>query len=227
MFDWRHVRTREPRTHRGIRTLCLCVSVVCPFALVSPAIAQDVIERVMATAAGQVITLSDVRAALALGIVDSQPPEVEPNATQQLIDRALMLQEVARFAPPEPEPAAIDDRIARMRARFPSAAEFALLTDATGLEPTRLRDLARDDLRIQAYLTQRFGASGTPTEEEVVQYYRSHRDEFTVGGVLQRYDEVAAVARQRTAAQRRRAMIADWVSSLRSRADIRELYEQP
>lgn len=189
--------------------------------------AQDVIDRVMAIVAGQVITLSDVRAALALGIVESRPPDVEGNATQQLIDRALMLQEVARFLPPEPAAAAIDARTAQVRARFASPAEFDRMTALTGLDAIRLRDLVRDDLRIQAYLTQRFGASGTPTDEEVMRYYRAHRDEFTRGGVPETFEEAAAEVRTRAAAERRRELIADWIASLRGRADIRELYKNP
>ncbi len=189
--------------------------------------AQEVIDRLMATVSGQVITLSDARAALALGVVESQPPDVDGAATRQLIDRMLILQEVARFSPPEPPAAALDARIAQMKSRFRSSAEFDAMAAATGLESLRLRDMARDDLRIQSYLTQRFGASGTPTEDEVVRYYRSHHDEFTRDGVLQPFEAVASLARERAAAQRRRDLITDWVASLRTRADVQELYRNP
>ncbi len=195
--------------------------------LVAGLSAQEVIDRLMATVNGQVITLSDVRAALALGVVESQPPDVEGAATRQLIDRTLILQEVARFSPPEPTADAIDAHIGRMKERFRTAAEFEAMAAATGLEPLRLRDLARDDLRIQSYLTQRFGASGTPTEEEVARYYRTHHDEFTRDGVLQPFEAVATLVRDRAAAQRRRDLITDWVASLHTRADIQELYRNP
>ncbi len=190
-------------------------------------LAQDVIDRVMATVGGQVITLSDVRAALALGIVESRPPDADGTATEQLIDRALVLQEVARFAPPEPMPAAIAARIAQMKTRVASPAEFDRVLALTGLQAARLGDLARDDLRIQAYLAQRFGTSGTPTDDEALRYYRTHRDEFTRDGVVVPYEEAAPAARERAASARRRELVADWIAGLRSRADIRAVYKQP
>ena len=50
--------------------------------------------------------------------------------------------------------------------------------DAGGFTEARLRAWVRDDLRIAAYLDQRFAAAGAPTDEEVAAYYAAHRDEF-------------------------------------------------
>ena len=65
--------------------------------------AQQLLDRIVARVNGVAITLTDVKAAIALGIVD--PPEAA--AIEQLIDRQLVLAEVARFLPPEPSAAAI------------------------------------------------------------------------------------------------------------------------
>ena len=67
-----------------------------------------------------------------------------------------MLAEVDRYAPPEPAAAEIDRRVADIRARAGTEFERVLLLGGIGLE--QLRREVRDDLRIDAYLQQRFGA---------------------------------------------------------------------
>src|SRR5436190_359353 len=81
----------------------------------------EVIDRVLAVAAGQVITLSDVTAARDLGLqrADGAPDPVRA-ILQTLIDRELMLAEVERYGPPEPALDAIERELAVVRSRFPS-----------------------------------------------------------------------------------------------------------
>lgn len=125
----------------------------------------EVIDRVLAVAAGEVITLSDVRAARALGRVDprdaADPVRV---VLSQLTDRALVLAEVNRFAPPEPAVVAIEEALDAVTARFPSAQAFDTALTQLGIDRAFVRDLLREDLRIRAYLDQRFTAD-TPAEQ--------------------------------------------------------------
>ena len=80
------------------------------------AIGADVIDRVLATVEGRVITLSDVRIVKTLGLV-AVPAGADADTTilKALIDRLLVLEEVERYAPPEPEDAAIEQRVERYR----------------------------------------------------------------------------------------------------------------
>lgn len=122
---------------------------------------QELIERTLAIVGGQAITLTDVRAALALGLVEpAAAGDPVPAATKRLIDRLLMLREVQRYAPPEPADADIDARLAAAQARFPTAEAFKSALESGGFSDARLRAWARDDLRIEAYLAQRFAAAG-------------------------------------------------------------------
>ena len=123
----------------------------------------ELIERTLAIVGGQAITLSDVRAALALGLVDNETPTdpIGP-ATQRLIERALILREVQRYAPSEPSDAAIDARIATMTSRFATAEALRAAIVSVGFSDAQLRAWARDDLRIASYLDQRFTAAGSP-----------------------------------------------------------------
>lgn len=117
----------------------------------------ELIERTLAIVGGQAITLSDVRAALALGLIaapaDSNPV---PAATRQLIERALVLREVERYAAPDPPDSAVDERMREIAARFASAAAFRAALAAAAFTESHLRSWVSDDLRMTAYINQRF-----------------------------------------------------------------------
>ena len=191
------------------------VCVVC----LSPVSSQQLLERVVARVNGYAITLTDVRAAFALGIVEAPAgADGEAVATDRLIDRQLVLAEVSRFAPPEPDAVLIATEAARIAARAGSG--LAALMASTGIDEAIIRDIARDNLRIQAYLDQRFGATVQLTEDEVTQYYRIHPDEFTRDGILAPFGEVEARVRTRAGEERRAVLVALWVRDLRARADV-------
>ena len=150
--------------------LFACV-LACGLAAQAPAWAQpqpgELVERTLALVAGQVITLSDARAAIALGLVDpataDDPVEV---GTGLLVDRELMLREVQRYAPPEPADEAIAAGLAEVQRLHAAPGALQRVYDSTGFTDARLRAWVRDDLRVQAYLAQRFAAAGAPTAPE-------------------------------------------------------------
>jgi hypothetical protein len=207
-----------------MRKLVLAALIVCT--AVGAARAQELLDRVVARVDGNPITHTDVRAAIRLGLVE--PAEgVDPIlfALRQLVERRLVLAEVARFAPPEPDLAALKGQIDVLKARVGSSADLAALEKSTGYGEEQIRDVARDTLRIQAYLNQRFGSSVQPSDEEVGQYYRTHLDQFTKDGRVIPFVEAEPAARQQAAAERRRAVIFQWMRELHQRADVVELYQ--
>lgn len=185
----------------------------------SPVSGQQLLDRVVARVNGYAITLTDVRAAIALGVVEAPSGVVgDAVATDRLIDRQLILAEVSRFAPPEPDAVLIATEAAAIAARAGSG--LAALMASSGIDEASIRDIARDNLRIQAYLDQRFGATVQLTEDEVTQYYRIHPEEFTRDGILAPFGEVEARVRARAGEERRAALVAQWVRDLRARADV-------
>jgi hypothetical protein len=197
------------------------------FALIAPAslVAAPIIERVLASVSGTLITLGDAHAAIALGLVETRGTD-DPIAAalDQLIERTLMLEEVERYAPPEPDPAALDARLAELRARLSSAQPLDRALEAYGLTPQALRSIARDDLRLSAYIDQRFAPSIPATDDAVMRYYSDHQQEFTSGGVLRPLAEVEAEVRRRLDAERRARLIEEWTLGLRLRADVLVVY---
>ena len=117
----------------------------------------DVLDRLLAVVDTRIITLSDTRAALLFGFVE--PPATGDRvyaAMQYLIDRALMLTEVQRYVPAEPPSAQVQARLDVIRSRFPQPDGLARALDITGLSEAQLAEMARDDLRIQTYIDDRF-----------------------------------------------------------------------
>ena len=179
----------------------------------SPLSAQ-LLDRIVARVSGAAITQTDVDAAVGLGVIEGQGDA----ATQQLIDRRLSLAEVARFPPAEPTDAAIAELVATMKMR--AGAGYEALLTRTGLDEPRVRDLARDTLRIRAYIDQRFGISAQASTQEARIYYDTHREEFTRNGVLPPFEDVEAAARQAASAARRQNSVAQWLDGLRRRGDV-------
>jgi len=181
---------------------------------------QELLDRTLALVGGQPITLSDARAAIALGLVDATAGAGDPIAavTRRLVDRELILREVQRYSPASPGDSAVDARIEEIHKRFPDAGAFNRALDVHGFTDVRLRAWVRDDLRTQAYLAQRFVAASLPTEAEIAQAYARTRAEFDTQGLT--FDQAASIVRDRLVALRRQELVADWLSDLRRRTDV-------
>jgi hypothetical protein len=128
--------------------------------LVVVSVRAETIDRILAVAAGQLIMMSDVTGAIDLGLqsTDAASDPVRAVLTK-LIDRELVLAEVDRYAPPEPTAEAVDRELQRVRQRFPSPDAFDSALARSGIDDTHLRETLRQDLRMRAYLDQRFSLS--------------------------------------------------------------------
>ena len=204
MAEGTDVKPKSRSRHAWRATISVFVWLLSPQpSALSPFIVSakaEIIEKVLAIMPGQIITLSDLEAALDLGLVEAPAGDRQTGGLTLLVDRLLMLNEVRRVVPPEPTAAAIDARIARMRARFGSAGEFSRVLEARGVDEAVLRIYAADDLRLASYLDERFSAASQPTDEEVRQS--------------------GEAARPRLAAERRQSLVGAWIADLRRRADV-------
>ena len=161
---------------------------------------EELVERTVAIVGGRAVTLADATTAMALGLIDGAG-DVDA-AIEKLVERALVLREVERYAPPEPLQQVVDDKLAQIRGRS-SAAQVATALSAGGFTEARLQAWVRDDLRIAAYLEQRFAGTADLMVEQV-----------------------APELRERLAAERRASLIADWVADLRRRTPVVELWKK-
>jgi hypothetical protein len=202
------------------------VALVCVVLLgrAAPAPAQEIIERVLAVVAGDVITLADVTAAREFGLVPVDPaPDPVRGVLSRLIDRSLVLAEVDRYAPPEPDATAIDREVQALRDRYGSAQAFDTAAARTGASQASLREAVRQNLRIRAYFGQRF-AVPPPGEDDVTAYLGSHPQAFTENGRTLSMDEARDQAARAMVEERRQRLIDSWVEGLRRHGDVTDLY---
>ena len=182
-----------------------------------PARAQDLVDSVLAVVEGQVILQSDVRAFLDLRLLepsDATDP-IAPVLTA-LIERQLILEEVARYGLEEPPLAEVEARLAELVARVGGAEAFEQRLPPLGFTVDDLRQVLQEDLRIERYLTRRFPSARQPTADEVAAYIREHAVEFRTDGVPQSFD----AARRRLSEVLRQELIDDWIARLTARADV-------
>jgi hypothetical protein len=180
--------------------------------------AQQLIDRVLARVGTTAVTMTDVRIAIELGLVEASGQNQQSVALERTIDRQLQLTEVARFAPPEPAVAAVQEEIAALKMR--AGPNLSALMTSTGLDEARLEQVARETLRIRAYIAQRFGTTVQATEDEARKYYEEHPAEFTRDGVRMPFEQAETLARQLASAERLRVTIEQWIRDLRMRSDV-------
>ena len=185
----------------------------------------EIIDRTLAVVGGEIILLSDANAAVKFGLIDVQSISDDASlraALNALMDRQLQLFEVNRYLPPEPAAAAIDAQLDAARARLGEAGFRAALAE-TGMTEAQIRSRIRDNLRIESYRAQRFGAALQPTDEDLLRYYRANESMFTKNGVLQPFDDVRAAVQDHLVRERSGALIAEWLDTLRRRTEIQVL----
>jgi hypothetical protein len=204
------------------------VSILAALLTAFPAIASgrvggDVIDRVVAVVEGRLITLSDVRAVNALRLLEDDTPsapvpEGADPVVERYIDRVLVLREVERYSPAPPDAASVDAGLAAVAHRAGSPDALAEVLKSFGASSAWLRQWITDDLRIKAYVDQRFANAVQASDEDLESVFREHPSEFAGKDVND--PAVQEEARSRVMAIRRRALLADWVAGLRRRAEI-------
>lgn len=123
--------------------------------------------------------LSDVRAFVQLGLVDSlSDSTTDVEVLTYLIERHLVLNEANRFVLAEPDAAVVDRRYEEVRNRFSSKTEFHRVLDRNGLSPGDLRQVLLDELRRDTYVVDRFSLVDGELREEA-------RSEWIAGLVSQ------------------------------------------
>jgi hypothetical protein len=185
-----------------------------------------VLDRIVATVGQQVITLSDVRAAVGLGLLADSSSLPIGRVVEQLVDRELMRAEIDRFGVMAAPQDLLASRIEAIRTRFASQQAFDAALEAHGLSDARFRAWVGDDWRIEQYIQQRFDAASQPTDEDVLQYFQSREREFSENGRPARFEDIREEVRRRLLAARRQALIDDWVAGLKRRTEIVMMHDR-
>ncbi len=211
------------RLQIGRGSLCALCALLLVLGAARRSAGAEIIDRVLAVVAGTLITLSDVNAVIDLHLmVVEEGADPIRQILPRLIDRALMLAEVERYAPPEPDADAVSRQLATVRTRFPTAQAFEASLAGVGFDERHLRETLRQDLRILAYLDQRFTVQ-PPTDDDLGRFYREHPQRFTENGRLTPFDQARPRILEAATTERRQRLVDDWVDGLRRRAEIIDL----
>lgn len=182
----------------------------------------QLVDRLAAVVGGEPIFLSDVREAVRLRLLDPASAlaavaadtagPVEDQALARMIDRRLVLAEVARYSQAPPVAADVDEAVRRWAAAFPQAPQH---------DAAAVRAFLTDSLRIERYVDQRFTAAAQPTREEARAFYQANLASFARGEGVPQFESVEDQARRRLADERRVAMVREWLRGLRDRAQVK------
>jgi len=196
-------------------------------ASVVPALRAQVVDRVVAVVSGTVVMLSDVRAALSLGLFEAgAAADPIETAMRWLIDRQLVLDEAGRGDRVDVDPSALSQALDGVRQRFASDDEFRRALEGLGLDENALQRLVRDTLTARQYVEQRFDSMLPPTEDELRAYYASHASLFLRNGRHLPFEDAVADVTAILQRERREQAVSAWMERLRRRADIRVVYVQ-
>lgn len=142
------------------------LAVVCLLAAATQAPAT--VDRILVVVNGDMVTLSDVRAARVLKLLPAEA--TDEVIVQALIDRRLVLAEMRRFQVPDPAPEALAARRARWASAHGDQDQARLLLMA-GVSATFVDRWLADELRREAYLQQRFAALDENRRESAVRLW--------------------------------------------------------
>jgi hypothetical protein len=220
MANIRATMRRQGRRAAGTVMLAVCVA-----AGSLPLAAAEVLDRVLAVVSGTVIMLSDARIAAAFDAVDTTgAPDPVAVTLRWLVDRQLVLDEVSRYDTSAVEPARVAEGLARVRAKFPSDAAFAQALDRLGLDMSTARRWVEGTIRMRDYLSRRFDTMFPPSDDELLEYYTRNKARFVRGGVERSFDDAREDVREVLQQERQRQAVDTWLTRLRRRANVNELY---
>jgi hypothetical protein len=175
LLGTRVIRVSSDASPHAVRTVIGAWLVLTAFSGVIPASAVEV-DRILATANNQVITLSDLAAHQTLA---GSPTMSHDDALHTLIDRQLLIEEADRFAIPPPSAADVSARIDAITAQPGGPGELKGRLARLGWDSETLHAWVADDLRVAEFLDQRIYFFVLVAPQDIDAYYDAHREDFS------------------------------------------------
>ncbi len=202
--------------HWGILTALLVIALLFPFALQA-----ELVDRIVATVNTDVITASELSAAVALnqrlGNADKDRTALEATTLEGLINRRLLVQEAHRLKFVEVSEQDIGAEVENVVKRFASEKEFSDFL--AGLDMTR-QELARmlgEQLLAERFVEKKVGLFVRVSREEEESYFNGHAAEFKD----KRFPDVQKMILALLTEQKMGLQLTQYLAELRGRADIR------
>jgi hypothetical protein len=135
--------------------------------LASPALrAQQVeLDRTLERIYDSVVTTSDVRQVRILKLAEGGA-DTDAAAQATIENRLLIMRELSRGTVPEPAAERIAEKREAWRKTWPPSTDFPALLARAGMSAQALDGWFRDELKIEAYLAERFPQTADPKRGE-------------------------------------------------------------
>lgn len=128
--------------------------------------AQQVeLDRTLERIYESVVMASDVRQVRLLKLAEGGA-DTDAAAQNTIENRLLILREVSRGSVPEPAADRIAERREAWQRTWPASTDIPALLARAGMSPQALDGWFRDELRIEAYIAQRFPGAAEPRQAE-------------------------------------------------------------
>ena len=211
---------RGVRNNSMGRTVSAAGMVLCLFFSLTAAGHAELIDRVVASVNYEVITLSELRQAVAFNAAlggKGSGMLLEQETREGLINGRLLLQEAYRLKFVEVSEQDIAAEIGRLRQRLGSDDAYRAFLDRTGLTEERLSRMLGDRLLIERFVERKISLFARVSRDEAQSYFQDHPDEYKDIRFAQAQKSITALLTQQKVSQQ----LDQYVADLRDRAVIR------
>ena len=201
-------------------TMGAVVTVVCLCILPAATSHAVLVDRMVAAVNNDVITLSELRQAVAFNAAisgKSNGSRIQMETLQGIINRRLLLQEAYRLKVAEVSEREIAAEVVRLREQLGTEASFQEFLARTGMTEAQLEKLLGERLLVERFVEKKIGLFARVSRDDVQAYFREHPDEFGD----KRFAEVQKQITARLTEQKVSQQLEQYVDELRGRAFIR------
>jgi len=180
----------------------------------------ELIDRVVASVNNEVITLSELRQAVAFNAAlggKGSGRQLEEETREGLINGRLLLQEAYRLKFAEVSEQDIAAEVARLRQRLGSDDAYRAFLVRTGMSEEHLARMLGDRLLIERFVMKKIGLFARVSREEAQSYFQDHPGEFKDMRFAQVQKKITALLSEQKVGQQ----LDQYVADLRARAVVR------
>ena len=178
------------------------------------------LDRVIAAVNNEVITLSDLRLAVAFNKAvggKRSGSQLAAETLEGLVNRGLLLQEAYRLRFAEVSAAEVEAEKDRFRKGLGPEQAYQDFLSRSGMTEERLSRMLRERLVVEQFVQRKIEMYARVSREDVQAYYEERRAEYAGRRFSEVQAEIAALLSGQMAAQQ----LDTYLAELRSRADIR------
>ena len=198
-----------------------------------PAVGAEVVDRMIATVNGQLITYTDLLWQLALEPgtpLDRPRAEDLRRVLETVIDQRIVYHEAEKLPHIHADDKEVEPALAELVRRFPSQTEFQRRVAGVGLTSGQLREIVRERVEIEKYVNFRFRSFTVVTPQEAEVYYRDvyvpRRRRQSPGAIVPALKDVYKEIEGTMIEDKVASDLAKFFDEVRNTADI-EIINQP